>query len=153
VARRTKSAQAMQASKTLSSPDYTDDEIIAALRNTHGLVARAAVKLKCAPSTIYRRMKSSSVVAEVIREERESTLDLAEDKLIEQMNKGNVTALIFYLKTQGKARGYVERTEVVQIPGDVKQLLEALGIDDTAQMWTALKMSLQAVKEKREVMQ
>lgn len=133
--------------------EYSDEDIIAMLTATKGMVTIAAERLGCAPSTIYRRMKVSGDVASAVTVARERTLDFAELKLVEQMNKGNVTALIFYLKTQGKARGYVERTEVVQIPSDVKQLLEALGIEDTSQMWGALKQSLQAVKDKREMVQ
>ena len=42
---------------------------------------------------------------------KEGLLDFAESKLFELMNEKNPTALIFYLKTQGKKRGYVERAE------------------------------------------
>ena len=46
-----------------------------------------------------------------VKEARESLLDDAESELQKQMLRGNITALIFYLKTQGKGRGYVERQE------------------------------------------
>ena len=49
---------------------------------------------------------------DVITEARESLIDDAESELQKQMLKGNTTALIFFLKTQGKSRGYVERQEV-----------------------------------------
>lgn len=42
---------------------------------------------------------------------QEVALDFAEEKLFEAMEELNVTALIFYLKTKGKERGYVERIE------------------------------------------
>ena len=41
----------------------------------------------------------------------EALLDLAESKLMENINKGATPELIFYLKTKGKKRGYIERTE------------------------------------------
>ena len=41
----------------------------------------------------------------------ESSVDLAESKLIEAIKDGNLTAIIFFLKTQGKSRGYSERSE------------------------------------------
>ncbi len=42
----------------------------------------------------------------------EGVLDLAEAKLIEKIERGDLTAIIFYLKTIGKKRGYVEKMEV-----------------------------------------
>ena len=49
---------------------------------------------------------------DVIKEARESLIDDAESELHKQMFKGNIAALIFFLKTQGKSRGYVERQEL-----------------------------------------
>ena len=46
----------------------------------------------------------------MLAEARESSVDLAESKLIEAIKNGNLTAIIFFLKTQGKSRGYVERS-------------------------------------------
>jgi hypothetical protein len=39
-------------------------------------------------------------------------LDYAESKLHSQIKKENATAIIFYLKTKGKKRGYIERQEI-----------------------------------------
>lgn len=42
---------------------------------------------------------------------RQSMIDSAEDGLRNGVDEGNLTAIIFTLKTIGKERGYIERTE------------------------------------------
>ena len=42
---------------------------------------------------------------------------MAESQLHKQILKGNTSATIFYLKTKGKNRGYVERHEHTGIEG------------------------------------
>ena len=44
-------------------------------------------------------------------EARESALDEAESELMKLIRAGNLTAIIFFLKTQGKSRGYSERSD------------------------------------------
>ena len=42
----------------------------------------------------------------------ESLLDLVESKLLENINNNDNTCIIFYLKTKGKNRGYIEKQEI-----------------------------------------
>ena len=51
-------------------------------------------------------------------EARESTLDLAESKLMELVGDKNLGAICFYLKTIGKSRGFVE-TQILDHQGQV----------------------------------
>ena len=62
-------------------------------------------------STYYAWLESDKEFAEAVHNVKESLIDMAESKLLESIQGGNLTATIFYLKTQGKDRGYVERTE------------------------------------------
>ena len=50
-------------------------------------------------------------------------LDFAESQLHKQIQDGNTAATIFYLKTKGKRRGYIERQEITGaegLPNDIK---------------------------------
>ncbi|MEF2920033.1 MAG: hypothetical protein U0O22_06120, partial [Acutalibacteraceae bacterium] len=47
-----------------------------------------------------------------VDEINEATLDFVESKLLENIKKGEVTSIIFYLKTKGRNRGYQEKTEI-----------------------------------------
>lgn len=61
--------------------------------------------------TYYDWCKADPEFKRSIDAAREALIDTAESLLAKQMAEGNVTALVFFLKCQGKSRGYVERTE------------------------------------------
>lgn len=60
--------------------------------------------------TYYRWLEDEDFKTEV-ENVRESIIDMAETKLLSHINDGDVTSLIFFLKTKGKKRGYIERME------------------------------------------
>ncbi len=103
--------------------------MIDALRVTKGMVYLAAEKMGCEADTIYNRAKRSASVAKAMLRETERGLDLAELQLIKQINEGNTTALIFYLKTKGKRRGYIERHEFdVRLTPEQAAILSRIGV-------------------------
>lgn len=57
------------------------------------------------------------VFAQAMLDVRESLIDEAEAQLHKNIREGKEASLIFYLKTQGKDRGYVERKEVTGLNG------------------------------------
>jgi hypothetical protein len=95
-----------------AEPKRTKDEVIRALRKYKGAVYLAAEKLGISRWTMRRYLKRWKEARTVLREERGKFLDQAEGKLRAAVNKGNLGAIMFTLKTLGKRRGYVERTEV-----------------------------------------
>ncbi len=86
--------------------------IIEAIKASNGLLTVAARNANVSHSTILRYVKDYPSVKEAVTEARETMLDFAEGKLAQKIRDGDTTALIFFLKTQGKSRGYVERQEL-----------------------------------------
>jgi len=96
---------------------YRTADILKALEETHGMIYLAASALGCSPHTIYRHAAKNPKVQGVIDSYRGKLVDKAELKLEQAVMAGEPWAVIFYLKTQAKDRGYVERQEVTGADG------------------------------------
>lgn len=101
---------------------YTDDEIEEALRKAHGLISVAARILSKTGAKISRQglekvIFKSERLKQVCEDEDASLLDFTENKLFELIKTGDKTAILFYLKCKGKARGYIERQELTGMDG------------------------------------
>jgi|SRR3989344_1300038 len=97
----------------------TVKQIKDALTATGGFVSSAAVKLNCNPSTLYANyFKKYPGLETHLKDIREEYLDLAESELIKKVRTGDLGAICFYLKCQGKQRGWIERQEITGKDGD-----------------------------------
>ena len=96
---------------------YSVEQIIAALGESHGMIAPAARSLGCSRTTIRRYLAEYAEIAQAIADEREATTDLAENKLRDAIIRGEAWAICFYLKCMAKDRGYVERGELTGTNG------------------------------------
>lgn len=100
---------------TTNTPKFarvTDKALEDALRQSAGLFSAAAQKVGLDPSTVSRRVAKSDRLKEVVSEALDKRLDVAESELLNAIKRGEPWAICFFLKCKGKARGYVERTEV-----------------------------------------
>jgi hypothetical protein len=82
-----------------------------------GNIAAVARHFKVSRQALYKHINKSPVLQAALDEARETMVDNAEGELYEQALSGNTSALIFFLKTQGKRRGYTERQEVTGADG------------------------------------
>lgn len=105
-------------------PRYTNEQIMEALAATKGLVYLAAKRLGCKPDTIYARVRTSPDVAACLKQQRGEIVDTGELSLYNAVLKGESWAVQFVLKTLGKDRGYVERTEQQVTGGLVMEIVE-----------------------------
>jgi hypothetical protein len=99
-------------------PRFTADQIIRALIRTRGMVTLAAERLACDADTIYNYAKRHPTVEAELKRQRERITDIAESKLYLAIDVGESWAIQYYLRTQGKNRGYVERQEITGKDGD-----------------------------------
>ena len=76
-----------------------------------GNISAVARSFDCDRGTIYARIDKSDTLKKALKDSRETMIDNVESRLYQNALNGDTTAMIFFLKTQGKARGYVERTE------------------------------------------
>lgn len=93
-------------------------KVIKELADAYGNVSFVARKLKVSRTTLYKFIDKYKETREAKTEGREELLDIAESALVKNILAGNESSIFFFLKTQGKHRGYVERVEYSEI--DVK---------------------------------
>lgn len=105
-----KKTSAISASKKPRTK-YKPEVIVEALNQSNGLISLAARRIGCDRMTIYNYRDRFPEVAQAITDQREQMTDVAELSLFNQVKNGEAWAVCFYLKTQGKNRGYVERQE------------------------------------------
>lgn len=89
--------------------------VLECLEKSLGIVTTACKKANITRPTFYDYCNKDKEFSKAVDEIQNITLDFAEGKLLENIQKGSDTAVIFYLKTKGKKRGYIERTENVTV--------------------------------------
>ncbi len=111
--------------------DNIKSEILEALEKHKGIVSTACASIGLARSTYYSWLKDDEPFRLSVEDIQEVAIDFVESKLMEKINGITMlgkeggdeeyptytlppsdTAIIFYLKTKGKKRGYVERSEI-----------------------------------------
>ena len=86
--------------------------MIEALEKSLGVVTTACKSVGIARSTHYDWMDADAEYRQAVESLQDVALDFAESKLFKSIENGSDTATIFYLKTKGKRRGYIERQEL-----------------------------------------
>lgn len=88
--------------------------MLKAMEDALGVVTIAAKSVGIDRTTHYNWLKDDPDYKNAIDDIQDVALDFAESKLHQSIRNGSDTATIFYLKTKGKKRGYIERSEVDQ---------------------------------------
>jgi hypothetical protein len=99
-------------------------EVGAAITKCCGNFTAAARYLGACRQTISRLVSANESLQRVTEEARESALDDVEGALLTAAKQGKAWAVCFYLKCQGKHRGWVEKTPEQML--SLEMLLEHL---------------------------
>ncbi len=98
--------------------EHNKREVIKALEKSLGIVTTACKNADISRTQFYQWLKDDIEFKRKVDDISNIALDFAESQLHKQIGDQNTSATIFYLKTKGKKRGYVERQEITGIDGD-----------------------------------
>ena len=90
---------------------YTQATVIEAIKAARGIKATAAASLKCSRQTVTNYIERYPAVKAAYEEAIQTSIDLAQSKLIVLVEREEWPAIRFLLATLGKDRGFTERTE------------------------------------------
>lgn len=86
--------------------------MLEALEKSLGIVTTACKTAGISRGTHYKWMTEDEDYRKAVKDVDNIALDFVESQLHKQIQGGNPSATIFYLKTKGKNRGYIERLEL-----------------------------------------
>jgi len=95
--------------------DRTDTKkaaMLEALEKSLGIVSTACKMVDISRQTHYAWLKADEEYKSAVNSIQDGVLDFAESHLYKLVKEGNPAATIFFLKTKGKKRGYIERQEI-----------------------------------------
>lgn len=120
----------------MDTTDNIKTKVIEALEKYNGIVTVSCRSVDLARSTFYKWLSEDAEFKAAVDEIHEVSIDFVESKLFEKINGVQATrkedeegepivyeippsdtAIIFYLKTKAKKRGYVERQELTGADG------------------------------------
>ena len=100
--------EALQLNKT----DTKKGLMLEALEKSLGIVSTACKMVDISRQTHYAWLKADEEYKKAVDSIQDGVLDFAESHLYKLVKEGNPAATIFFLKTKGKKRGYIERQEI-----------------------------------------
>ena len=96
----------------INTSNTKKEAMLEALEKSLGIVSTAAKMVGIDRSTHYSWLKADEEYKSAVASIQDGVLDFAESHLYKLVKEGNPAATIFFLKTKGKKRGYIERQEI-----------------------------------------
>lgn len=125
MAKSTKSTSKKKRNKT----DINKEKFLSLFFQHTGNISHICKTIGIHRTTYYLWLEKDKKFKAMIEAELEGLIDFVESKLFNLINDKNVAAVIFFLKTKGKGRGYVERVEQL-LQGDEFKPLRVIVTSD-----------------------
>ena len=98
--------------QSVQNTDKKKKDLLISLKKNNGNISEACESANIGRQTYYDWIEKDNGFKQDCENVQEALIDLAECKLIENIECNENTAIIFYLKTKGKKRGYIEKQEI-----------------------------------------
>jgi hypothetical protein len=108
---------------------HTKKALIEAMEKSLGIVTEACKKVGVSRSTYYEYYRTDPDFKAAIDDIDNVVLDFVESKLHKQIENENPTSTIFYLKTKGRKRGYIETKDITNNGGSFNNPFEGLTLE------------------------
>src|SRR5512133_899404 len=96
----------------MTRDELNAEKVIQKIHEVKGNLSMVARSFVMSRQTLYNYIKTRPTVQAAVEEARETMIDNVESALYSAALNGEAWAVCFFLKTQGKHRGYVERQEL-----------------------------------------
>ena len=98
--------------KNLDKTRVNKARLLEELKNCRGIVSLACERVGITRQTYHLWRSNDPEFKKAAEEINEYQIDFVESKLLDKIENGSDTAIIFYLKCKAKDRGYVEKQEL-----------------------------------------
>lgn len=95
--------------KSVAFKQATKESLVKALTKSRGIIAPAIKAVGVDRTTFIKYYEEDLDFRKAVDDVREGAIDFVESQLLKQIENGNPVPIIFYLKTKGASRGYVEQ--------------------------------------------
>jgi hypothetical protein len=89
-----------------------NEDIKQAIIDSAGIIQHAATRLGVSRGALHTRIYRNKRLLDLLKQEREKYLDIAEGHLLRSVELGKRWAVQFYLTRMGKERGYGHKMQV-----------------------------------------
>jgi hypothetical protein len=86
--------------------------MLEALKKSLGVVTSACIEVNIDRTTHYQWLKEDDNYKKQVEDIENIAIDFVESKLFKNIKNEDVASILFFLKTKGRKRGYVEKQEL-----------------------------------------